>query len=171
MYRLLAVVFSGMIFLSGCATEMMPGQYLDGEVVTFQRVVEAPGYTQDEIYAGTKIWMAENFRSAKAVIELDSKDEGLLMGNGTTTYPCEGFDCLSSSGQTVRFTMRVDMKNERFRITFSNLTIHYPPTSGVGSFDTPVQFQVQKERLEPLLLAYGDSILDTIKKTRDTADW
>src|SRR5699024_3353670 len=101
---------------SGCAFEMPPpDQYLGEEVVTFQRVVEAPGNSRDEIYSGTKIWIAENFKSAKAVIELDSKEDGLLIGNGRTAYPCDGSDCFGTGGQTVSFTMRVDMQDDRFR--------------------------------------------------------
>jgi len=156
-------------FVSGCVTEMMPGQYLEEEVVSFQRVVEAPGHSRDEIYSGTRIWIAENFKSSKAVIELDSKEEGLLIGNGRMDYPCEGFDCFGAGGQTVSFTMRVDMQDDRFRLTFSNISIRHPASSGMRSFETPIQFKVQKERIEPLLLRYGDAILNTIKKA-DTAD-
>lgn len=171
MRKVYALSLSILLFLTGCAAEMMPGQYLDGEVVTFERIVEAPGFDEDEIYTGTKIWIAENFRSAKAVIELDSKEQGLIIGNGIIDYPCEGIECLDSGSNTVRFTMRVDIKEGKFRITFTNINIHHPPISGYGSFDTPVQFKVQKERLEPRLLSYGDRILESIKNSKSQQDW
>jgi len=40
---------------------------------TFERIVEAPGYSKKQIFNGTKIWIAENFRSAKAVLEYENK--------------------------------------------------------------------------------------------------
>ena len=46
---------------------------------TFDCVYEVPEKSKDQIYSSTKIWIAENFRSAKAVIEYDNKEEYTLM--------------------------------------------------------------------------------------------
>ena len=35
---------------------------------TIVQVFEAPGYSKDQIFSATKVWIAENFKSAKAVI-------------------------------------------------------------------------------------------------------
>ena len=64
--------------LVGCAS-MQP---VADEDRTFDRVVEAPGHSKDDIYTATKVWIAENFKSAKSVIELDSKEDGIIIGNG-----------------------------------------------------------------------------------------
>ena len=79
--------------LNGCAG-MQPVAETDR---TFERVVEAPGYSKDQIYNSTKIWVAENFRSAKSVIELDSKEDGIIIGNGVIQYPCSGMECMANS--------------------------------------------------------------------------
>src|SRR5699024_5708796 len=114
--------------VSGCATEIMPGQWLDNDIVTFERGVEAPGNSSDEIYKGTNVWIAENFQSAKRVIELDSQEDGLIIGNGRIDYPCNGINCMGTA-DTASFTMRVDIKDERFRLSFTNIKLHYSPTS------------------------------------------
>lgn len=55
--------------LAGCAG-MQPVTEADR---TFEGSFEAPGATKDQIYNATKVWIAENFRSAKAVIEYDNQ--------------------------------------------------------------------------------------------------
>jgi len=75
-----------LIILVGCAgMQQAPASELE-----FQRIVEMPGFSKDKIYNATKIWIAENFGSAKAVIEHDDKEGGTLIGNGNIQYPCRG---------------------------------------------------------------------------------
>ncbi|MBD1584926.1 DUF4468 domain-containing protein [Pseudoalteromonas sp. S16_S37] len=78
--------------LGGCASTQ-PVTEADR---TFEKVVDAPSYSKDQIYTSTKIWIAENFKSAKSVIELDSKEDGIIIGNGIIQYPCSGMECLAS---------------------------------------------------------------------------
>jgi hypothetical protein len=123
MSRWLAVPF--VATLSGCAG-MQQARESD---LTITRVIQAPGYTQAQIYASTKIWIAQNFNSAKAVIELDDKDRGQIIGNGILPYPCSAMDCLAKGDWKVHVTIRVDMKDQRFKITFDNLRISWPASA------------------------------------------
>lgn len=52
-----------------------------------EQVFDTPGYDKAQIYDAAKVWIAENFRSAKAVMEYDNKEEGTLIGNGLIPYP------------------------------------------------------------------------------------
>ena len=76
------------LFLTGCAGL----QPITDSDRTFERVVEAPGYSKEQIFNGTKIWIAENFKSAKAVLEYENKDTGTIIGNGIISYPCSGLE-------------------------------------------------------------------------------
>ena len=72
------IIFSVVVFFFiGCAG-MQPVTEADR---TFERIVPAPGHNKDEIYDSVKMWIAENFRSAKAVIEYDNKQAGTIIGN------------------------------------------------------------------------------------------
>ena len=112
------------IFFMGCAG-MEP---IPEEDLTFNRVVEVPGITKDKLYDQTKMWIAENFKSAKSVIEYDSRESGTIVGNGNIKYPCTGLDCVAKHDWRVHFTMKVDTKDEKFRLTFSNLRLSWPPS-------------------------------------------
>lgn len=92
-----------------------------------EQVFDATGHAQEEIYRSAKIWIAESFRSAKAVIEYDNEQEGTIIGNGLIQYPCKGaLECLGKPDWKVSFTLRIDTKPDKFRTVFSG-HIGHPP--------------------------------------------
>ena len=166
------IAASGIVLLmSGCAG-MQPIAESDR---TLERVVEAPGYSKDQIYTSTKIWIAENFKSAKSVIELDLKEDGIIIGNGIIQYPCSGMECLAKSDWKVPFTMRVDMKDQKFKVTFTNIKLSWPASysSGISSpaYDGPVNSQGDMDAIKPVLLKFGDAILASINSSKSKSDW
>src|SRR5690606_19003011 len=142
---------------------------------TFSSVVEAPGYTKDQIYQATKVWIAENFRSAKSVIELDSEKDGVIIGNGVIKYPCSGISCIAKNDWKVPFTMRVDMKDQKFRISFSNIRLTWPASysSGISSaaHDGPVSTQGDMNAIKPILLNFGNEILSSMTTNKSKSNW
>jgi len=141
-----------------------------------EQVFEAPGHTKDEIYNAAKIWIAESFRSAKAVIEYDNKDEGTIIGNGLIPYPCKGaFDCLGKPDWKVRFTVRIDTKDDKFRLTFSNMNLTWPAAyrSGIATpaHDGPISSQKDRDKIGTALLAFGPQLAASIGKAKTNDDW
>ncbi|MBG32959.1 DUF4468 domain-containing protein [Alcanivorax jadensis] len=158
--------------LVGCAS-MQP---VADEDRTFDRVVEAPGHSKDDIYTATKVWIAENFKSAKSVIELDSKEDGIIIGNGVIPYPCSGMDCMAKSDWSVPFTMRVDIKDSKFKIGFSNIKLSWPPsynsvTGASSGHEGPVSTQGDMDKIKPILLGFGDEILSSVNSHKSNSDW
>ena len=77
-----------MLFLAaliGCAATKQVKQ----EDLTIQQVVEAPGFSKYQIYDYCKIWFVENFRSPKAIIKHDDRENCCLIGSGIINYPCK----------------------------------------------------------------------------------
>ena len=143
---------------------------------TFDIVVEISGIPKDQIFNSTKAWIAENFHSAKAVIEYENKEEGALIGNGIVPYPCRGIDCIAKSDWTVPFTMRVDMKEQRFRLTFSNIGLSIPPSynstfGAMRGHDGPIGMQSDLDAVKPKLLAFGDEIAKSIRNNIASKNW
>jgi len=160
------------VFLTGCAG-LQPIADADR---TFERIVEAPGYSKEQIFNGTKIWIAENFKSAKAVLEYENKDAGTIIGNGIISYPCSGLDCIAKADWKVPFTMRVDIKDQKFRLTFSNLHLSWPPSynrtfGAQAGHDGPISTQSDLDAVKPELLKFGDQILASLGKEKSKKDW
>jgi hypothetical protein len=171
MLRNFIATFAITVALFGCAS----AQPISEADRTFDRVVDAPGYTQDQIYNFTKIWIAQNFKSAKSVIELDSKEDGIIIGNGIINYPCTGMDCMVKSDWRVPFTMRVDIKNEKFRVSFLNIRLSWPSSYSSGmaipAYDGPVNTQGHMDEIKPALLKFGDELLASMGATGNSNDW
>jgi hypothetical protein len=157
---------------AGCAS-MQP---ITDTERTFDAVYEVPGFTKDQIFNSTKIWIAENFRSAKAVLEFENKEQGVLIGNGSIKYPCSGLECLAKDDWTIPFTMRVDMKDGKFKLTFSNLRLAWPPsynsTYGASAGrDEPINQRGDLLAAKPSLLAFGNQITAAVQKNSNVKDW
>ncbi|WP_162433356.1 DUF4468 domain-containing protein [Pseudoxanthomonas koreensis] len=142
-----------------------------------EQVFEAPGFTRAQIYDSAKVWIAENFRSAKAVMEYENKDEGTLIGNGLIPYPCKSaFECLGKPDWKVRFTMKVETKDEKFRLTFSNIGLVWPAAvhNGVVSRandGSPLNSQKDREKISAALVAFGPQIQATLGKAKADDNW
>lgn len=143
---------------------------------TFEIIFEMPGYSKEQIFNGAKIWIAENFRSAKAVLEYENKEEGTIIGNGNTAYPCGGIECIAKYNWKLHFTMRVDIKEQKFRLTFINLEKSWPPSwdrtfGAQPGYQGPIIMQGEMERIKPVLLRFGDDIFASLQKGTVKKDW
>lgn len=49
---------------------------------TYTGIVQVDSVSKDELYKRAKRWFVDTYKSAKAVIELDDKENGEIIGNG-----------------------------------------------------------------------------------------
>jgi hypothetical protein len=166
MKNVIAIIIAALAFAGCTGLEPVP----ENEK-TFSKVVEVKGKTKDQIYTATKIWIAENFKSAKSVIELDSKDDGIIIGNGIIKYPCDGFECVAKGDHRVLFTIRIDMKDERFRIVFSNIMLYWPASKSFPSYKGPVNLKSDMDAIRLALLQFGDDICTAVTSGGAKSDW
>jgi hypothetical protein len=171
MKNLFFSIMALLIILSGC-TGMQPVTEKD---TSFSRIVNIPGIKKDKIYGQAKIWVAENFRSAKAVTEYDDKEKGTIIGNGNMKYPCEGIECIAKNDWRVHFTMRVDTKDEKFRLTFTNLRLSWPArVDSLGyhsAYEGSINQMSDVNKIKPKLLGFGDQIASSITGSKQTDNW
>ena len=175
MKQLIVSVIAFFAVAIGAASAATPAQLAEVQK-PIEQVFEAPGHTKDEIYNAAKIWIAESFRSAKAVIEYDNKDEGTIIGNGLIPYPCKGaFDCLGKPDWKVRFTVRIDTKDDKFRLTFSNMNLTWPAAyrSGIATpaHDGPIYSKKDRDKIGAALLAFGPQLTASIGQAKTNDDW
>lgn len=126
-----------LILQMGCAAAM-PAQEQD---MTYQAVITLPGQTKDVIYEKSRQWIASSFKSGKAVLEYENRQEGIIMGNGSMPRPASSINL--TGGGTVSFSMKEEVKDGKARITFTNLMVNsavsYSPVHGViGGGNFPI---------------------------------
>jgi hypothetical protein len=139
--------------------------YKDG---TIKKIFDAPGYSKEQIFDGAKIWISENFRSAKAVLEYENKETGIIIGNGNIPFPCQGWKCMGTGGWKLSFTMRTDIKDQKFRLTFTNLRVF---GTDRGLYDGPIGRESTFNNVKDKLSEFGNQMLASFKKEKSKDNW
>ena len=67
-----------------------------------------------DLYLKAKLWIAENFKSANDVIQLDSPETNTIVCKGIYVY-----DKGKLSGMRVHMTLKIEGKDSRFRYTIT----------------------------------------------------
>lgn len=119
MKRLLIAGIVG-VGLVGCVTLPTP---TEKKMEDITEVVNIPDKSKDQIFEGSKIWIAQSFKSANNVIQYADKEVGSIIGKGNIQYPCDGFiDCGAFGSDRVNFTIKIDSKDNKARVVISDIT-------------------------------------------------
>jgi hypothetical protein len=157
-----------LIALVGCAG-MKEASKSD---LRFQKLVEAPGFTRDQLLDRARSWIAENLKWSTATIEHKDNGSATLVSTGVIKYPCQGLGCLAKTDWKVHFTMRVDAKDGRLRLTFDDLLL-----SGPSSLDRKLVYRdgfefaalqlSDLDSIKPELLEMGNQIVLSLKQKHE----
>lgn len=109
MKKLLLIVFVGFIF-SGC----IAGPEIPKEKRKYQKILKFPDNKSD-LYEKSKIWLAREFKSSKAVIQYDNKENGTIVGKGMIFGAIYGLIPVYT-----QFTLEINVKKNKSRLTFND---------------------------------------------------
>lgn len=99
----------------------------------YSDTVEVEGATADELYSRAKAWVANAYRSAQNVVQLDDKDAHRLIikGNSRETY-------LMMGQVTVRHVVTIETKDGRYRYRMTGFVVDYD-----GGNSTPLEGEIK----------------------------
>lgn len=108
--------------------------------------------------------MAKEFKSSKQAIEFESKDSGIIMGNGKIPYKT-GFWAKLMGDIQIYFVMKEEIKDNKIRVTFEKLRL----TNVFDKTMEPSAFTEKKElpAIAPRLLALSDKMAEHIINSKD----
>ncbi|MCU4365644.1 DUF4468 domain-containing protein [Acinetobacter variabilis] len=165
------ILFVGVIGfgLVGCATSP-DMQHASSPLSEVAQVVEIEGYSKDQLFESSKIWMAKVFNSSNNVVQYADKNTGSIIGKGNIQYPCSGFmDCEAFGRDVVNFTIKIDTKDSRARVAFSDIS-RKPLTYVKGGLNTNIgrdvpimqikQQQQVKAKMESIIQQYKQDIIN-----------
>lgn len=157
-----------MLVLPDLAIAGLDSFELADKTTVIESVTGMPGYDKGQIYTGTKTWIAETFWSAKVVIENDDKEAGTIIGNASVEFPCVGniFTCAGKSDKRLQFTLRVDMKDQKFKITLSNMSSFYPTGENMALWKNDID-----ESARPALAKLSESLRYAIENEKTKTNW
>lgn len=120
------------ISLSGCISAESLQKKQDiaykNSLKTYNEVVELNGFNKKQIFDYSKQWIAQSFNSANSVIQYSNENEGKIIGKGNIKFPCTGYiECSAYANNKIQFTLTIDVKDDKARLSFDDLGIYAPP--------------------------------------------
>jgi len=99
-------------------------------------------------YVKIRQWFVDTYVSSTDVLEISDSDMLLLMGKGSGNIDVTSRLGLNST-KPIDYTIKIEIKDDRFRLTFSNILIVDEPYSGNGyqRIQTPVERLIVDEML------------------------
>lgn len=89
--------------------------------VTYSEVVPAEGLSQSDIYLQAQAWFAKTFNDANSVIQVQDKEQGLLIGKGMSE------ENINNVLTPFWFTVKIEAKEGRYRYEITDIAaMDYP---------------------------------------------
>lgn len=165
------ILFTPLILISCATLNFNWGETVAQEERTYQKVIELPENSKNEIYDKTREWMVKIFVDSESVIELTDKENGKIMGKySQSDVTVAGMNATYQ----VRYTLIIEIKNNKSRITVENpFMISYvsPLVQGRQQVNSPIEKEVfinsLKENQWPALISSYESYI----KKKENDDW
>lgn len=87
-------------------------------LITYTEVVPVEGVSQQELYKRARSWFATTFHSANDVVQLESKDEGKIIGKGIAVIN------IGNLPSDMHFTLTLQFKDNRYRYEFTQIAFN-----------------------------------------------
>ena len=113
------IILAAALAIGGCAHE--PGRKpAAAEELTIRKVWEVPGLTKDKLFDAANSWVGGSFSNDVDVIQYANRREGVVVGK--TFIPYQQPDYIGLKDRfDLRFTIMVEVKDNKVRTTFTNL--------------------------------------------------
>ena len=139
-------------------------------LVAYAEVVPVENATQAELYARGKVWFAQNFKSAKDVIQADDKQAGILVGKGWQEVRVAGA-MGTAVPQKLNYTIRLALKDGRYRYELTDFSFGFlPSATDLNPATNPaekVAFVRNKKGITPFSMGYRKALDSAVKQTTD----
>jgi ribosomal protein L15 len=98
----------------------------DTRLITYSEVVEVPTTSKSELYVRASTWFSRTFKSAKAVIQLEDKEAGKLIGKGNIPVVIKVPIIGKTDAGAVAATITVICKDGKYKYIIDNLSHQRP---------------------------------------------
>jgi len=91
-------------------------------------------YTDDLLFKNARQWLVDNFKSGKDVLQTEDKEGGYIIGQGFFSMMTNPVSLFYSNSQ-IWFSMKIEVKDGRYRYTFYDIIYKYTMSMGKTSAD------------------------------------
>ena len=90
----------------------------NGKII-FTRIIDSNNLNKEQTFTKTKLFFVNTFNSAKDVIQLDDKENGIVMGKGSANINIQSGKF--SIPISMSFTIKIESKDGKCRLEVSNI--------------------------------------------------
>lgn len=90
------------------------------KAISYNEVVPLQGITKDQLYVRAREWFAQTFKSAQAVIQMDDKEAGKIIGKGSAKGSF--YYLLTLFSFSLNYTVSITLKDGRYRYEITDFT-------------------------------------------------
>ena len=94
--------------------------------IVFEKIIQVKDVSKDSIFFALKKWVANEFVSSKAVIEMADKDAGIIAISPNSPYSYNGGYLYSSYGGYISYNISIEIKSGRFKVVVNNFNHNIP---------------------------------------------
>ncbi|HTG80437.1 MAG TPA: DUF4468 domain-containing protein [Geobacteraceae bacterium] len=133
------------LLLAGCATH----RHMRQEDVVITTEIDVPKLSTVQSFDTSRTWLTRHLYSRKKIIEYADEATGVIVANGSITYPAMGkLDAIDKIQYTISFTMQEVIKEGEISLTFYDLLLTVPksylhsrlqPEAYLGGYTVPVE--------------------------------
>lgn len=87
--------------------------------LTYTQVIETPGKTKEQLYILLNYWYSSTFSSGKAVIQLNDKEAGVIIGKGYIESIASHTGGMNNYTVHLEPVIKTDIKDNKIRITYT----------------------------------------------------
>ena len=113
--------------------------------LTYTQVIETPGKTKEQLYILLNYWYSASFGSGKAVIQLNDKDAGVIIGKGYIESIASHTGGMNNYTVHLEPVIKTDIKDNKIRITYTVPFYSVVVRVGGGFFGNPSQAKRSEE--------------------------
>lgn len=87
--------------------------------LTYTQIIKAPDKTKEQLYILLNYWYSATFNSGKAVIQLNDKDAGVIIGKGFIEEIASHIGGMNQYTVHLEPIIKTDIKDNKIRITYT----------------------------------------------------
>jgi hypothetical protein len=144
------------VVLSATPIKAIPFDPASGKI-DYSEVVQVAGANQAELYARAKLWFADTFKSAKAVVQADDKDTGIIQGTAFQDISVVAMGI--PSAVKLWYTIKIALKDGRYKYDITDLRVqNYPSQYNLSPGEpTPAEAYINTDQKKGIPLSIASS--------------
>lgn len=100
--------------------------------MTFSEVIDCGNQTKSQLYVIINYWFTQSFNDANAVVKLNDKELGCIIGQGFVGGVAEHTGGMNHYSVNLRPTIKVDIKDGKVRVTYTLQGFYVSKLAGGG---------------------------------------